>query len=161
MLPAADDLRESLSHCHCNSLHNHWLHRPLEKPSHPSRVIAYVRQDGSSLSNDKQISMIETFCQDHGYDLIAVYQDVGPEPARGLTDALNALIEQAHGLIAVDLERFVHNHKDRLRDLRPLIYKFFCHTQRYLLTIAEGIDTSSPAGQMSAVEELSVTEDFE
>lgn len=155
----ATTLRQSLSHCLCNNIHHHWIHGSTHKLTHPARVVAYIRSYGG-LSEEKQLAMIQTFCREYDYDLVNIFQEHSIEPGRALSDALNAL-DTADALIATDLERFVYNHNDRLRDLKPLIHNFFCHTNRYLLTICEGVDTSTPAGQASAVEMFSTMKDFD
>lgn len=160
MSPNAESLRESLAHCRCNNLHNHWIHGSKQKPAHRARLTAYVRVDGYRPSSEQQIQLIKTFCDQHQYELVNIFQERGREPGRALNEALNSL-ESADGIVAVDLERFVHNHKDRLRDLKPFIHNFFCHTERYLLTVSEGIDTSTAAGQTSAVEFFSAVKDFQ
>lgn len=118
-----------------------------------------MRVDGDQNGRDKQLKLINEFCQEHGCEVVKVFQDDGPTPGSALSLALQAL-NQADGLIAVDLNRFVHHHGDRMRDLKPFIHNFFCHTERYLLTVTEGIDTSSPVGQKNAVEFFSNVKDF-
>src|SRR5262249_58566321 len=93
---------------------------------------------------------ITLYCGMNGYRIARVVQDLG-RPAAGLTGALEAL-NQATALIAVDLERFVEHSDDRIRDLRPFVHHFFCHTNKHLITINEGIDTRSSAGQAIALD---------
>lgn len=157
----AVQLRESLRQCLCRNEHQHWLHAGKTTPKH-NRVVAYLREpEGAhSISNERQLALVEEFCKQHGYELVNVFRDHGSEPGPGLHAALDAL-SMADGLVALDLERFVHDHKDRLRDLKPLLHKFFCNTDRYLLTVLEGVNTRGTAGQQQAMEILSSVKNFD
>lgn len=157
----AVQLRESLRQCLCRNEHQHWLHAGKVAPKH-NRVIAYLREPEGScvISNERQLALIEEFCKQHGYELVNIFRDHSSEPGLGLSMALDAL-SMADGLVALDLERFVHDHKDRLRDLKPLLHKFFCNTDRYLLTVLEGVNTRATGGQQSAMDVLSSVKSFE
>lgn len=64
-----------------------------------------------------------------------------------------------HGLIALNLQTFVENSEDRLRDLRPFVHHFFCSGSKDLITIEEGINTATPQGQMAADSAVSSSKD--
>ena len=139
--------------CRCASFRNPWVRHSLPRLSCPSRdsdVVAYIRTDTESPSADEQIELIHSYCLMHGCRIKKIFEDAG-RPSAGLTQALESL-KEAQGLIAMDLNRFVEHTEDKLRDLRPFIHHFFCHTNKHLITIAEGIDTGTPSGQVSAVD---------
>ena len=146
----------------CLWLHEHqqWLH--VERKALPHRrVVGYLRQaEGSEIfTNDMQQELIEQYCFEHEYTLVKIFKDRGSAPNRGLKEALAAL-KTADGLLSVDLERFAHDHKDRLRDLKPLLHRFFHTRDKYLLTILDGVNTSRCLGQQSALELLSSVKNF-
>lgn len=134
---------------HCNSLFNPWLRNKLSRSSRKGGLIAYVRTFGDDNMNS-QLVAIEDYCKEHGFKVVRVFHDHGA-PGRGLQEALNA-IDECAGIIAVDLVRFTTFTSDRHREIRPLIHHFLSHTDKHLITIAEGIDTRSPGGQLTAIE---------
>lgn len=68
-------------------------------------------------------------------------------------------LSHANGLIAYELERFVHHQHDRLLDLKPLLHQFFCSGGRFLVTVKEGVNTQSAAGQKAAIEVMDSLKD--
>jgi hypothetical protein len=94
--------------------------------------------------------VISDYCHDNEYYVKATFVDQG-KPSVGLKDAMKA-VDDADGLIAADLNRFVEHSSDRFRDLRPFVHHFFCHAAKHLITVEEGVDTGSCAGQANVVE---------
>ncbi len=140
--------------CHCHTLNNPWSKNSLHAPSralHEASLVAYIRIGGQDhLSKDEQTNLIAAYCTQHGFRLAQTFVDFG-KPSQALRDALQEL-EKHDGIIAVDLNSFVEHQDDRMRDLRPFIHHFFCHPSKHLITIQEGIDTGSAAGQKAAIE---------
>jgi len=85
-----------------------------------------------------------------------VFSDVCDHPSFGFKAAIDAL-ENADGLISVDLNQFASSHGDRVRELRPLIHHFFCLGGKHLITINDGVDTSTHAGQQNAMDSICTT----
>lgn len=119
------------------------------------RLVAYVRA-GEQAAIDAKINIINSYCQNHSYQLSEIFADVSDHPSFGFKSALDAL-ESADGLISIDLNQFVSNHGDRIRELRPLIHHFFCYGGKHLITIEDGIDTGTELGQQNAIELISQT----
>jgi DNA invertase Pin-like site-specific DNA recombinase len=117
-----------------------------------------VRVTDDELDAQKQLEVIQQYCFEHGYRIARAFKDKG-KPSFGLAEALEAL-PQVDGLIAVDLNRFVEHQDDRLRDLRPFIHHFFCHTNKHLIAVEEGIDTRATARQRSAIEIINQVRDM-
>ena len=46
-----------------------------------------------------------------------------------------------------------------LLDLKPLLHQFFCSGSRFLVTVKEGVNTQSAAGQKAAIEVLDSLKD--
>jgi hypothetical protein len=146
--------------CGCHKLSNkrttQLLHKFAKTP-HGVSLVAYVRTNGSKLNRDEQMHLMQEYCLEHNYQIIKTFEDTG-KPSFGLEEALETL-GRVDGLIAVDIDRFVEHPRDRLRDLRPFVHHFFCHTNKHLITIREGIDTGSLSGQSSAVELITQPKD--
>jgi DNA invertase Pin-like site-specific DNA recombinase len=119
--------------------------------------VAYIRLGGQQPAREEQARLIAHYCTQHGFRLAKTFVDIG-KPSQQLQNALQEL-EEHDGLIAVDLNSFVEHENDRIRDLRPFIHHFFCHQSKHLITIQEGIDTGSAAGQMAAIEFASQDKD--
>lgn len=119
------------------------------------RLVAYVRAN-TQAALDAKIEHIKTYCLNHGYQILEIFADVSDHPSFGFKAALDAL-ESVDGLISIDLNQFVSNHGDRLRELRPLIHHFFCYGGKHLITIDDGIDTGTQVGQQNAIELISQT----
>ncbi len=115
-----------------------------------SSVIAYIRSGGKQLSHDEQLRIINYYCEQHSLDLAKVFTD-SEKPSYGLQEALRE-VEFHDALIAVDLNSFVEHEEDRIRDLRPFIHHFFCRQNKHLITIQEGLDTGTAAGQLVAMD---------
>ena len=139
-----------ISFQHCPSLFNPWLRNKLSQSQRKGGLIAYIRTTDGDKELNQQAQILEEYCLEHGYRISKAFRDHGA-PGHGLQEALDA-VDEAAGLIAVDLDRFVENSSDRLRSLRPFVHHFLHHTEKHLITVAEGIDTRSPAGQLSALE---------
>lgn len=135
---------------HRRYLSNPWPLRALPHPLGKGTLVAYIRYTNDPWDAGRQLGVIQNYCTEHGYRLERAFEDQG-KPSFGLVRALEAL-SGADGLIAVDLDRFIQHEGDKTRDLRPLIHEFLTPGSKYLITIKEGVDTSSPTGQMSAIE---------
>lgn len=144
--------RVHFQNCRCAALSNPWLRNKLRLRPRTSSLIAYARTTELSKSLDEQLIIMENYCRNHGYRISKVFVDNGM-PSVGLQQALDSLNEAA-GLIAIDANQFVAGSVDRFRDLRPFVHHFLCHTEKHLITVEEGIDTHSPAGQKNALELL-------
>lgn len=155
---SSPSIRESLPHCRCDVLQNPWRNRSL--PSQPTKVIAYIRTDSESPSHEEQAKLIQQYCERFGYEVIETFEDSGEHPGVGLVKAMEAL-KEVGGLIASDLDRFVYDKSDRLRDLKPFLHEFFCSTQKHLFTVKEGVNTDTPTGQQNVVELLSAVKEFD
>lgn len=154
-----DSIKQSLPHCRCDVLRNPWSSGYDKKAPKPTHLIAYIRVDDEPPSAEEQREQIESYCKKHGFELVSIYEDKGLKPGYGLARALSEL-SHVGGLIASDLNRFIHCRGDRLRDLKPFIHDFFCTSQKHLLTVKEGVDTGTPGGQRAAIEFISSTKDF-
>jgi len=142
----------SLAKGNCTGLSNRWAKESFEKKNrHPRQrgLIAYLRAGGASLGIEAQRKVIGDYCHDNEYYVKETFIDNG-RPGAGLQGAIKAL-DDADGLIASDLNRFVVHHDDRLRDLRPFVHHFFCHPAKHLITVEEGVDTGSTVGQANVV----------
>lgn len=149
-------LDQSLSQgrCHCQSFKTAWAlaKRNRDTVPHPTRLTAYLRIDGGPDKTQQYIE-IKRFCDEHGFEIGEVFEDYGL-PALGMHDALDSL-DHSDGIIASDLNRFVEHENDRMRDLKPLLHRFFCSGGKHLIAVEEGIDTANPEGQKAAVEFMS------
>ncbi len=154
-----DSIKNSLPHCRCEVLKNPWPFSPGAHATKCTHLVAYIRTDWEPPSKEEQLNAINEFCRKHDYVLDSIYEDFGSKPGYGLADAL-ARLDRVGGIVAFDLDRFVHNSADRLRDLKPFIHDFFCSTNKHLLTVKEGINTATPGGQRAAIEFISSTKDF-
>lgn len=122
----------------------------VKQTTHACSVIAYIRLGGDQLSEEEQVRVIKSYCALHDYEVANVFTDTG-KPSYGLQNALQELSNH-DALIAVNLNAFVENDEDRIRDLRPFIHHFFCRPSKHLITIQEGLDTGTAAGQLMAVD---------
>ena len=121
------------------------LHRKL-------RLMGYVRSAGCSVDIDEQRRLIEQYCHEHHHHLVG-FTHVDPgDPGLGLQEAITAL-HSYDGIIAYDLNRFVHSIDDRLVELRALLERLL-HEGKVLITLVEGIETLTAAGQETVIELL-------
>jgi hypothetical protein len=132
------------------ALSNPWVRRSLRHPPGRGNLVGYIRYTSDPWDSGRQLERLQDYCARHGYRIEKAFEDQG-KPSLGLARALEAL-DQADGIIAVDLDRFVEHEGDKTRDLRPLIHEFLCLGNKHLITIKEGIDTGSAAGQQAAIE---------
>lgn len=142
--------------CICNGSRP-WFRTAASHFSHPVRLVAYARAE-SSLAAAQQFSQIEDYCRANNFELVDKFDDIGTQPGIGLHQAVPQL-SHANGLIAYDLKSFVHDQHDRLLDLKPLLHQFFCSGSRFLVTVKEGVNTQSAAGQKAAIEVLDSLKD--
>jgi hypothetical protein len=108
-------------------------------------LIGYVRVGDSLVSEIEQLNAIKDYCRIHKHRCLAVYTD-SAQPAFGLTRALDSL-KKVDGLIAYDASRLVNNVSDSYRELRPLVESRFMHGHKKLITIADGFENVTAAGQ--------------
>lgn len=116
------------------------------------RLIGYLRTGGTSLNVEEQKQKIEEYCTEHDHKLIRYSAVDDGIPGLGLHDSLEALKEY-DGIIAIDLNRYVKHHEDRLVDLRPLIQKIL-HERKVLIAINEQFETQTALGQHAALDLL-------
>jgi len=145
-------------HCLCHGLTNPFLRQsPTPGPDHGPVLVAYIRVAGDLSTLEEQTDAINEYCLNNGFRIADFFVDTG-KPSYALTEALQAM-KGHHGLIAVNLQAFVENSQDRLRDLRPFVHHFFCAGSKDLITIEEGIDTATPQGQIAADDAVSAGTD--
>jgi hypothetical protein len=147
---------ETDRNCICNGSRP-WFRTAASRFSHPVRLVAYARAE-SSLAAAQQFSQIEDYCRANNFELVDRFSDIGTQPGMGFHQAMQQL-SHANGLIAYELERFVHHQHDRLLDLKPLLHQFFCSGSRFLVTVKEGVNTQSAAGQKAAIEVMDSLKD--
>lgn len=135
------------------------LHRGLAEsaPGHDRNLVAFLRFTEGGPTVEEQAALIGGFCEEHGNRIVLTIIDSGH------TDFLENIIaslENASGLIVTDLDRLVVHRSERARELRPLLHEFMCQgVHKRLVSIREGIDTSMPAGQHSALEVINQLKD--
>lgn len=124
------------------------------------KLVAYTRDGGPSNSVEIQKEKIEKYCKAHGYSISAYYTCQSADDAHPLNDAIGDL-EKFGGLIVSDLSRLVGHHEDPLRDLAPLMHEQFFRSSKTLISVKEGIDTSTTWGQEAMIEFLNELRDIE
>lgn len=112
-------------------------------------LIAYIRAPRQS-DVQEHLDDIERYCKKNSYQIAHVFTDIGDHPSFGLQAAFDGL-ENADGLISCNMNMFVKQDGDRIRELRPFIHHFFCLREKHLITITDGIDTGSSFGQENAI----------
>lgn len=127
-----------------NSISNYYVNR-----SRKEKLVVYIRVPSEELLDEK-LQLIKAYCADNGYQVHDIFSDVGDHPSFGFKAALDEM-ENADGLITVDLNQFVGSKSDRIRELRPLIHHFFCGGGKHLITVEDGIDTGTKLGQQNAI----------
>jgi DNA invertase Pin-like site-specific DNA recombinase len=115
-------------------------------------LIAYVRSSDADPDKAEQVAAIKDYCRPRNYKLLATFSDAG-EPGLGLHEAIECL-KFADGLIAYDTSRLVTHHGDSFRDLRFFAHKFMRENKK-LITVADGIENVTPAGQANLISLLS------
>lgn len=113
------------------------------------RLVAYIRAT-NEVDIEKFLLEIQKYCTEHSYQIVQIFTDLTDHPSFGLQAALTAL-ENADGLISCDINMFVNQQADRVRELRPFIHQFFCLDAKHLITIVDGIDTGTVLGQENAI----------
>ena len=121
------------------------LHRKL-------RLIGYVRSLGCSVDLEEQRRLIEQYCHEHHHQLVGFAHVDEGDPGLGLQEAITSL-HTYDGLIAFDLNRFVHSIDERVVELRALLERLL-HEGKVLITLIEGIETLTAAGQETVIELL-------
>lgn len=113
-------------------------------------LIAYIRSTNQK-HIDRHWQQIDQYCQNHTYNVVHLFTDIGDRPSFGLQSAFDAL-EVVDGLISCEMTMFIKDNSDRIRELRPFIHHFFCLHEKHLITILDGIDTGNSFGQENAIE---------
>ncbi|MFN8552961.1 MAG: hypothetical protein U0103_15930 [Candidatus Obscuribacterales bacterium] len=113
-------------------------------------LIAYIRAPNQEEIN-RRWQEIDQHSKSHSYKIVQLFTDTGDRPSFGLQSALEAL-EYVDGLISCEMQMFIKDNGDRIRELRPFIHHFFCLHGKHLITIFDGIDTSTYFGQENAIE---------
>ncbi|HEY9784725.1 MAG TPA: recombinase family protein [Candidatus Obscuribacterales bacterium] len=121
------------------------------------KLIAYVRGAGDPESLDEQCQRLAAYCSLHGHTIVEMYRDPS---GTALHYALNELY-RADGLLVCDLSEMVQHHGDPLRDLMPLVHDEFFHNGKHLISLKEGIDTSTFSGQEQLIAYLNQLGDIE
>ena len=114
--------------------------------------MGYVRSAGCSVDNDEQRRLIEQYCHEHRHHLVGFAHVDEGDPGLGLQEAISTLYSY-DGIIAFDLNRFVHCREERLVELRSLLEKLL-HEGKVLITLVEGIETLTAGGQEAVIELL-------
>lgn len=147
--PRVNPHGDLIDRCMCtdkgNSIASYYLNR-----SRREKLVVYVRVN-SEIEVEENVELIKEYCSENGYQITDIFTDVADHPSFGFKAAIEAM-ENADGLITVDLNQFVSLHGDRMRELRPLIHHFFCHGGKHLITINDGIDTGTELGQRNAID---------
>ncbi len=124
------------------------------------RLIAYTKFGGAANTPDMQMKDINEYCASHGYQVCSIYNSTSDQPGLALHDAITELTNAA-GLIVSDLSRLVEHHDDPLRELAPLMHQHFFHGNKTLISLKEGINTSTLPGQEALLEFLNELRDIE
>lgn len=110
------------------------------------RVLAYVRETGAIGAAHETAVVVA--CLRRGWELDVVLHDDAGDPTRpGLGAAFDRLAaHEAVGLIVPALDHLAPS----LAELEPYL-DWFLSTNTTLVAIAEGLDTSTPAGEAAAL----------
>lgn len=124
------------------------------------KLVAYSRHGGESNSVDIQRERIDSYCLTHGFSVVAHHTCQSEDDNLALQDAITDL-EHCAGLIVSDISRLVKHHTDPLRDLAPLLHDSFFNNSKILISVKEGINTSTSAGQQALIEFMKELRDIE
>jgi nucleotide-binding universal stress UspA family protein len=116
------------------------------------RLIAYLRKS-VTLTTDEQRKIIEEYCQRKSYKIIEFVDSDFDRPGSGLEFALNETA-RSDGLIVCDLDRLVAANEDTRYELRLLIDRLW-HNKKIIVSVLDGINTVTVAGQEAMIEHLS------
>lgn len=114
--------------------------------------MGYLRSAGCIVDIAEQRRLIEQYCHDHHHHLVGFAHVDEGDPGLGLQEAVSSL-HSYDGIIAYDLNRFVHSIDDRVLELRALLERLL-HEGKVLVTLVEGIETLTAAGQETVIELL-------
>ena len=114
------------------------------------KLIGFVKPTGPLCNSIYQREKLQEFCDSSGYELLQIFEYDKDRSAVALHDALEAM-QHADGLIITDMLRLVDHHTDPMRDLAPLVHDYFFHDGKQIISIKEGIDTSTFGGQEAAI----------
>lgn len=117
------------------------------------RLVAYTKCGGEANPANAQLEAIHRYCLLHDYEIAYHMSWDENFPMMALNTALDAL-DFADGLIVSDLDRLIQHQDDPGRDLNPMIQDYFFQNRNYLISVKEGIDTSTIVGQTAFVQHL-------
>lgn len=114
--------------------------RTTDQP--PLRVLGYVRDDGFAVE-----AAVVAACLRRGWELDVLLRDHGDPTHPCLRLAFDRLAaHDASGLVVPGLDHLAST----LVDLEPYL-DWFLSTNMALVAVAEGLDTSTPAGEATAL----------
>ena len=121
------------------------------------RYVAYLKSD-TQAGIERQRALIHSYCRANDCCVAEEYIELKHRPAMVLESAI-ASLKRADGLLVADLNVLVQHEHDRARELRPLLHHFMHEGGKHLLSVSEGIDTSTTAGQAATVEYINGLKD--
>lgn len=150
------------ANCSCDeprfALHSRLADHP---PGANRRLVAFLRDRGDGVSIQKQLQVILGYCNEHDTVVVEQVIDSGhsSEALQGSLMEARRLLANADGIIVFDLDR-LSEHQERGYELRPLLHEFFCGSgHKRLISVSEGIDTRTAAGQLAALEIINQVKD--
>lgn len=166
------DCGESIECRRLKSINDHFSKVPAKQVSASDRLslhqsagadlklVAYTKFGGVANTPDMQMKKINDYCASHGYTIASSHNWMSDRPGVDLHEAILEL-DNAAGLIVSDLSCLVEHHDDPLRELAPLMHEHFFHGKKTLISLKEGINTSTIPGQEALVEFLNELRDIE
>lgn len=112
------------------------------------RVGIYVRTSSLDQHPETQLLQLRDYCRARGFERVTEYVDHGESGAKARRPALDRLLADAKArridqVVTVAFDRLGRSVKDLLTLLQT-----FKHLSMDLISLREGIDTSSPVGEM-------------
>lgn len=152
-------ISNNMSRCGCAELRS-TIHSQLAEnaPGRNRSLLAFLKEDEDSMPIKQQFDLIEEFCRIHGLKVARkiVYQG---SRATSLEEAIRQMAF-TDGVIVSDLNRLVSHQCDRGHDLRILLHEFVgAPAHKRLVSVLEGIDTRTAAGQQAALETINQIKD--
>ncbi len=133
-----------------------------EKPSIAKRVALYLRVSTGEQSTDNQRRQLRRAARDHGWKVVATFEDAGISGANG-REKRPAFDKLLHGIARKEFDLVASWSVDRLgRSLQDLVgFLGELHAKGVDLYLhQQGLDTSTPAGR-AMFGMLSVFSEFE
>lgn len=116
------------------------------------KLIGYLRNGHAKFSVEEQKGIITDYCERRNYRLEGYTEADKNDLSYGWEECLEAL-QSCDGIITTDASCLVENEEDRLVKLRPL-FKNFMDQHKQLITILDGLDTSTADGQKYTIDLL-------